>query len=63
LLHIHTTLKSQTTVKVEFDCKIYNDQQELLTTAHFILVFLDLKTGRPTLPPENILKILNQNTN
>ncbi len=63
LLHIHTTLKSQTTVKVEFDCKIYNDQQELLTTAHFILVFLDLKTGRPTLPPENILKILNQDTN
>jgi acyl-CoA thioester hydrolase len=63
LLHIHTTLKSQTTVKVEFDCEIYNDQQELLTTAHFILVFLDLKTGRPTLPPENILKILNQDTN
>jgi acyl-CoA thioester hydrolase len=63
LLHIHTTLKSQTTVKVEFDCEIYNDQQELLTTAHFILVFLDLKTGRPTLPPENILTILNQDTN
>jgi acyl-CoA thioester hydrolase len=63
LLHIHTTLKSHTTVKVEFDCEIYNDQQELLTTAHFILVFLDLKTGRPTLPPENILAILNSDTN
>ncbi len=63
LLHIHTTLKSQTTVKVEFDCEIYNDEQELLTTAHFILVFLDLKTGRPTLPPENILAILNRDIN
>jgi acyl-CoA thioester hydrolase len=44
-------------VKIEFDCAIYNEANELLTTATFILVFVALKTGRPTAPPEYILDI------
>lgn len=58
LLTVHTTFKSQSSVKIEFDCAIYNESDELLTTAQFILVFLSLKTGRPTVPPDYILDLL-----
>lgn len=58
LLTVKTTFKSQTSVKIEFDCEIRNEEKELLTTAHFILVFVDLKTGRPTAPPEYIKELL-----
>ncbi|CAM3865497.1 thioesterase family protein [Flavobacterium sinopsychrotolerans] len=58
LLTVHTTFKSQSSVKIEFDCAIYNESDELLTTAQFILVFISLKTGRPTVPPDYILELL-----
>ena len=58
LLTVTTAFKSQTSVKVEFDCEIHNEENELLTTAHFILVFVDLSTGKPTLPPQYIKDIL-----
>ncbi|MBC5839830.1 MAG: acyl-CoA thioesterase [Flavobacteriaceae bacterium] len=51
LLTIKTVLKSQSTVKIEFDYEILNEKQELLTIANSILVFVDMKTGRPTAPP------------
>jgi acyl-CoA thioester hydrolase len=60
LLTIHTKLKKHSGVKIEFDCEIFNENQELLTTAHFILVFIDLKTGKPTHPPEYILDIIKE---
>jgi acyl-CoA thioester hydrolase len=58
LLTVHTAFKSQSSVKIEFDCKIYNELNELLTTAEFILVFVSLKTGRPIAPPDYILDLL-----
>ena len=58
LLTVHTVFKSQTSVKIEFDCSIYNEAEELLTTAQFILVFVSLKTGRPIAPPDYILELL-----
>ncbi|MEY3238536.1 MAG: Acyl-CoA thioester hydrolase YbgC [Bacteroidota bacterium] len=58
LLTISTTFKSQTSVKVEFECEIHNEKNELLTTAHFILVFVDLLTGKPIQPPQYIKDIL-----
>jgi acyl-CoA thioester hydrolase len=58
LLTVHTSFKSQSSVKIEFDCKIFNEQNELLTTAEFILVFVSLKTGRPMVPPDYILALL-----
>jgi acyl-CoA thioester hydrolase len=59
LLNVKTTFKNQTSVKIEFDCEITNEQNELLTTAHFILVFVDVKTGRPIAPPDYINDILD----
>ena len=58
LLTVKTTFKKQSSVKIEFDCEIWNEKNELLTTAHFILVFLNLKTGRPMAPPQYILDVL-----
>ena len=58
LLTVHTVFKSRSSVKIEFDCAIYNESDELLTTAQFILVFVSLKTGRPTAPPHYILELL-----
>lgn len=58
LLVIRTTFVSQNSVKIEFHCEIFNEQNELLTTADFLLVFVDLKTGKPTVPPADILAVV-----
>jgi acyl-CoA thioester hydrolase len=54
LLTVKTIFKSQTTVKIEFDYEIFNEKQELLTIANSILVFVDMKTGRPVAPPDYV---------
>jgi len=59
-LTVITNLKSQESVKIEFACKIENEEGVLLTTADFILVFVDIKTGKPVLPPENIKAIVEK---
>ena len=48
LLTVHTVFKSQSSVKIEFDCAIYNESDELLTTAQFILVFVSLNRSSPS---------------
>jgi len=60
LLTISTAFKSQSSVKVEFDCEIHNEINELLTTAHFILVFVDLSNGKPINPPDYIKEVLSK---
>ncbi|WP_413999009.1 acyl-CoA thioesterase [Flavobacterium sp. W1B] len=60
LLTVKTVLKSQTSVKIEFDYEIYNEQNELLTIASSTLVFVDMKTGRPRVPPEYVKEKLLQ---
>ena len=60
LLTVRTVFKSQSSVKIEFDCEIYNELDELLTNAQFILVFVSLKTGRPIAPPDYILELLKK---
>lgn len=54
LLTVKTIFKSQTSVKIEFDYEIYNEKMELLTIASSVLVFVDMKTMRPTSPPEYV---------
>ena len=60
LLFVKTKLKSYAGVKIEFDCEIWSEQEELLTTANFLLVFVDMKTARPTVPPSYILDIIKE---
>jgi acyl-CoA thioester hydrolase len=47
-------------VKIEFDCEIRNENNELLTTAHFILVFVDIKLGKAIAPPKAILELMKE---
>lgn len=54
LLIVKTIFKKQTSVKIEFDYEIYNEKNELLTIGNSILVFVDMKTGRPTSAPEYV---------
>jgi len=53
-LRVKTILKSQTSVKIEFDYEIYNKQNQLLTTGYSMLVFVDMKSGRPIVPPSYV---------
>lgn len=59
LLTVKTILKSQTSVKIEFDYEIYNEENELLTTGYSMLVFVNMKTGRPMLPPSYVSEKIN----
>ncbi len=59
LLTVVTKFKGQSSVKVEFDCEIRNENNELLTTAHFMLVFVDINLGKAIQPPQYILDIMN----
>jgi acyl-CoA thioester hydrolase len=45
-------------VKREFDSEIRNEKDELLTTAYFLLVFVDINLGKPIAPPQYILDVL-----
>jgi acyl-CoA thioester hydrolase len=60
LLTVITKFKSQSSVKIEFDCEIRNENNELLTTAHFILVFVDIKLGKAIAPPKAILELMKE---
>jgi acyl-CoA thioester hydrolase len=60
LLTLKTILINQTTVKIEFAYELFNEVGELLTTGNSILVFVDMKTGRPIAPPAYIFELLNR---
>ncbi|UAB84468.1 acyl-CoA thioesterase [Zunongwangia sp. SCSIO 43204] len=57
-LKIITSLRQTPDVKIIFDYKIYNQDEELLTTANTTLVFMDAETRRPIRCPEYVLEKL-----
>jgi acyl-CoA thioester hydrolase len=59
LLTVTTKFKGHSSVKVEFECEIRNENNELLTTAYFLLVFVDLNLGKAITPPQYILDVMN----
>ncbi len=59
LLTVKTKFKKYAGVKIELECEIWNEKNELLTTGDFTLVFIDLKTGRPVVPPAYIIALMN----
>ena len=59
LLTIRTTLKELPVHhKIEFHQEVLNEKEELLTTAHIILYFIDRKTMKRTTMPEEMRKNL-----
>lgn len=57
-LKIITSLRQTPDVKIIFEYKIYNQEEELLTTANTTLVFMDAETRRPIRCPEYVLEKL-----
>ena len=58
ILKIETHLKKIPQVKIEFDYTIFNAEQEILTTASTVLVFMDALTRKPVKCPDFILEKL-----
>ena len=56
LITVQTILKKTPSVKIEFDYKIFNDNNELLIEANTVLAFLDKKRNRPIKCPEDLLE-------
>lgn len=54
-LRIETRLKELPNVKIEFEYFIYNQKEELLTSASTVLVFMDARTKRPIRCPQYVL--------
>ncbi len=54
LITVRTILKGYSSVKIEFDYEIFNENNELLTTANSVLVFVDKSTLRPTQIPDYV---------
>lgn len=58
-LTVTTSLKYLGGAKIEFEYEITNEKGDLLTTAHTVLVFVDMKTKRPTQVPDYLEKLIN----
>lgn len=57
-LKIVTTLANIPTVRILFQYKIYNQDEELLTEASTELIFINSKTGKPMRCPDYIMEKL-----
>ncbi|MDO9276474.1 MAG: thioesterase family protein [Lutibacter sp.] len=62
LLTLRTTLTKIPSAKIEFSYELLNEENELLTTASTTLVFVNMKTNKPTRAPEYVLKKLRDIT-
>lgn len=60
LLTLKTTLTKLPSVRIKFEYEIHNEKDELLTTATATLVFVNMKTNKPTRAPEYLLKKLEK---
>ena len=56
VLTLKTSLAKKPTARIEFEFEIHNQKDELLTTASATLVFVNMKTHRPTRIPEYLLE-------
>ena len=55
---ITTTLKKTPNVKIEFDYKIINQNNELICIGNTILAFVNMKTKKPIRCPQYVLEKL-----
>jgi len=55
---IKTKLREKPGLKITIDQEIYNENSDLLTTSEITLVFVNMKTKRPMLCPDELLRKL-----
>lgn len=58
VLTIHTFLKKEPLVKIEFYYEIKNQNNELICTGNSVLAFMHIKTMKPARCPDYLLKEL-----
>lgn len=56
LLTVITKLRTKPTVKIIFDYEVYDEADNLISTAETTLVFVNMKTGKPIMCPDAILE-------
>jgi len=61
ILKLETSLIAVPKVKINFEYKLFNDQDLLVGTAATTLAFLDSKSKKPIACPENLLKVIQSN--
>ena len=59
LITIETTVKTMPVARMEFFHRIFNEDGSLAHEATVVLVFLDMKTGRPVRAPEMLVSLLS----
>lgn len=52
---INVSLAKMPGVKIHFKYDLYNERQELIHVAETLLVFINMKTNRPCLPPQDFI--------
>lgn len=58
LLRIVTVLRQPPGVRIKFEYRIYNEQENLIHEGETLLAFVDRTTGRPCRPPDAMRKVL-----
>ncbi len=57
-LTVKVWVKKMPSVRMEFEYEVYNEQKVLLNKGDTTLVFVDMKTLKPTDPPAAFLKLI-----
>ena len=60
VLKIQTTINELPGVRIHFDYKVFNQNDELVNVGETTLVFVDMKTGKPVKAPEFFLDNIKQ---
>ncbi len=60
MLTIKTSIKEIPKARITFSHEIYNEKSELLNTGEVTLVFIDIKSNKPTAAPEAFLSKLKK---
>ena len=59
LITIETTVKEVPVARMEFFTRIFNEDGGLAHEAKVVLVFMDMKTGRPVRAPQKLVELLS----
>lgn len=58
LLRIEVTIPEKPSVRITFQCEIFNEAGKLIHRGRTLLAFVNQKTGRPCRPPEAFQNVL-----
>lgn len=60
VITVKTYIKDEPSAKITFDYEVFNEAEEVITTATVVLVFIDAKTGRPCRPPKEMCDAISE---